>query len=94
VEQHSTTAPLLVVQTYVVHGPDRTRLYYEIQLAPDPAPDAPRLVLITCSAALYAQALDLETRATRVHVEWHLVQTRRGAALVSRRMLDALTVAA
>ena len=85
------TRSVLVVQTYVVPGPDRlTTAYYEIHLAPDADPNAPRTVLLTKDAVAYEFALAAEGRACRLTASWH--HARMGTRRVS--VLDTLEAGA
>lgn len=66
------TARQLVVQTYVVPTKDRvTTDHYQIHLAPDDSPDAPRTVLVTRHVEAYVLASVIEGTGARVNARWH-----------------------
>lgn len=84
------TRDVLVVQTYVVPGPDRlTTSHYEIHVATDER-TAPRTVLITRRVELYVQAAAVEGTADRFDASWH--RAKQGSK--SCQVLDSLELVA
>lgn len=81
---------VLVVQTYVVPGPDRiSTAYYEIHLASDDGADAARTVVLTRDERAFSLALEVEDAGCRVSATWH--HANRGGKRVA--VLDTLDVA-
>lgn len=81
------TSSMLVVNTLVVPTTDRvTTSHYEIHLAPDDSPDAPRTVLLTRDWSAYVLAAAVEGAGARVNASWHYAQ-RDGKRVA---VLDAL----
>jgi hypothetical protein len=65
-------ANLLVVQTYLVDGPRGTGIsHYELHFAPDDAPDAKRLVILTRESGYYMCAYGAEGTPRRFDITWH-----------------------
>ena len=62
--------------------------YFELFFAPDPAPDAPRTIVLTRDRELYERALKAEGTWFRFDVSWHhaLLGNRKRC-----QVLDALT---
>jgi hypothetical protein len=81
----------LVVQTYVIPKREdlRSISHFEIHVAPDAAPNAPRTVLITRDLELYGRAASLEGTDAVVVAHWHFAQRAGKRCLV----LDALEAA-
>ena len=67
----------LVVDTFVVYN-GRTASHFEIQLAVDDRPSAPRLVLITQDETTYIDALSLEGTDVRVDAAWRIGRRPNG----------------
>jgi hypothetical protein len=83
--------PLIVVQTFIVPGPDRlTTSHYEIHLAPDTERNAPRTVLETRDEHAYVLATAAENAGCRVTATWHS-GTRGGRRVY---LLDTLEIVA
>jgi hypothetical protein len=83
----------VVVQTYVVDAyprcPAEAR-HFEIQLAPDDAPDAPRTIVVTRDRQLYERAVKAEATGLTFRAAWHRAKRNNGQMCL---VLDVLEVA-
>lgn len=85
---HVTRNVLVVNSAVICRARHSEPDYYELHFAPDPAPDAPRTILLTRDQTLYERALKAEGTWFRFDVSWHhaLLGTRKRCMV-----LDALT---
>jgi len=76
------THAVYVVQTYAVdgHGPGDQRgiTHYEIQVAPDQDPEAPRVALIATDPRIVDCLCSAEDLPRRYDLTWHRIETRFG----------------
>jgi hypothetical protein len=77
------THAVYVVETYAVagHGADGRPQgigHYEIQVAPDQDPDAPRVALIATDPRIVDCLLAAEDLPRRYDLTWHRIETRLG----------------
>lgn len=89
-ERSTVLTRQLVVDSFVVPGPDRIEIdHYQIVLAPDASSDAPRTVLVTRDVAAYVFAGALEGTSARVNARGHWGQ-RNGKRVLALDSMEAV----
>jgi len=74
------TRNVYVVETYAIGLAGMAGIqYYEIHVAPEPDPEAPRVAFMTADPRVYALAAEAEDYDRRFDVTWHRIETKFGA---------------
>jgi hypothetical protein len=84
--ESGTTHNIYVVETYAIGSAARRGIqHYEIQIAPEPDPEAPRVSLITTDVEIYKRAHAAEDRDRQFDVIWHRIETSFGIRYLIER---------